>query len=418
MEPEDGFRSQTGPKAKEAFIPADDAGRILFIGRSKLEGTAREFDMACTAFRFEITGPAKEVYMEMSGRTFSHEMLGYIGKDQKMNACGKSPGMMKSYVDGKPVKRMIIADGQEAKQYLLAENIPAGKHTIFVSKCSEFPFGVLKFHGLVVPEGCEVTAPPAKKIIEIIGDSNSTGPGGVGPNSYDHGLLQKMMMKWTDTTTSWASHLSAAFDVDHYILGCSGLGFMANAEKLPHGPMLDIYGRILENESSEYDGEMNHVDLCIVYLGGNDWIGGGMAGKDEEAIAGYKRLIELIRSKRGPSVPILCLYPDAYSQGSAPGLKQWSRMMQKAFHVNVKKWVLGAVARTGGENDHIYARVAAPVERISGGGDADFGMMGHWNAEGGRKFSTGVVPLVREITKWPAASEQAPTQKVMDAEQA
>merc|ERR1719408_197491 len=105
--------------------------------------------MPCTAFRFEITGPAKGVYMEMSGRTFDYDKLGFVGgKDQKGNACGKSPGMMKSFVDGKPVKRMVIEASAEAKQYLVAEDIPAGKHTILVQKCSEFFFGVLKLHGL------------------------------------------------------------------------------------------------------------------------------------------------------------------------------------------------------------------------------------------------------------------------------
>jgi len=304
--------------------------------------------------------------------------------------------------------RMVIADGPEAKQYLLAKDIPEGKHTIFVSKCSEFFFGVLKFHGLVVPESCEVKAPPAKKVIEFLGCSNTMTPGGVGPNKIGN---KKMVMEYTDTTTSWPSHVSAHFDADHYIVGCSGLGFMANAEKnMPHGPMLDIYGRICENEEAEYSEEMNPVDLCIIFLGANDWVSGG-AKSEEEGIAGYKKLIELVRSKRGPSVPILCLYPDAYSLPGFTNLRGWVRMMQKAFHVNIKKYATGAVARIGGDN--IYAKQATPTEPISAGGKADFGFDGHWNAEGARKFSTGVIPLVRDIMKWPVAGEQAPVQEKM-----
>jgi len=375
--------------------------------------SAREFDMACTSFRFEITGPAKEVYMEMSGRTFGYEKLpnsvgAFVGK----NTYGKTPGMMKSYVNGKPTMRMVIADGAEAKQYLLAKDLPQGKHTIFVSKCSETFFGVLKLHGLVVPEACDVKAPPAKKVIEILGDSNTTLPGGVGPNTS--AANAKKIMEYTDTTTSWPAHLAAQFDADHYIVGCSGLGFMANAEKnMPHGPMIDIYGRILQNEEAEYSkmDDMNQVDLIVIFLGANDCIGGGVKG--EAGVEGYKKLIDLVRSKRGPSVPILCVYPDAYSLPGFTNLSCWVRMMQKAFHVNIKKFSSGAVGSFDGKDNLIFAKLSTPTEAISAGGKADFGDAGHWNAEGGRKFSTGLIPLVRDITKWPDAAEQAPTQKVM-----
>lgn len=89
--------------------------------------------------------------------------------------------------------------------------------------------------------------------------------------------------------------------------------------------------------------------------------------------------------------------------------------MQNAFHVNVKRWVVAAAQ--GRENEKIYVREATCKERISGGDDADFGMMGHWNAEGGRKFATGVIPHVEEIMKWPVKNDQialkAPPQKTM-----
>ena len=354
-EPDTSYRSQTGAAEDEAFIPATDEAKVLFIGRHQVVGSSKEFDLPDSAFRFEITGPAKAVYVEMSGRLLAHrDKLTQCTK----NVYGSSPGMMKSFIDDQPVKRMVIAEPDEggAKQYCVAEDVPAGPHVITVSKCSEFWYGVVALHGIVVPRDCSVKAPPPRKLIEIIGDSNSTLPGNLGPNSYDEGAMRKNMMKYTDTNLSWGAKVAQAFDADDVLIGCSGLGFMANAEPLPHGPMLDIYTRICQNEEATYSGDMPSVDLCIIYLGMNDWVMGGMAGKDSEAIAGYKKLIDLVRSKRGPSVPILCLYPDAYTVGGAPGLKRWSRMAQKGFHVNVKRWVTSAVALAGGEQAKIYGR--------------------------------------------------------------
>jgi hypothetical protein len=245
----------------------------------------------------------------------------------KTNVYGKNcPGMMKVYLNGRPVKRMVIADGDTSvgakRQYSLAEDLPAGQHTIHVSKCSEFFFGALTLHGIVVPGGCEVKAPKAKKVVEVLGDSNSAQPGNVGPNTYDFTASKKLMMKWTDTDLSWFGHLNTAFDVDTVMVGASGMGFMANAEEVSHGSMIDIYSRICQNEVAEYkEGDAtNPVNLCIIFLGMNDWIAGGMAGKDAEAIAGYKKLIDIVRSRRGPSVPILCLYSDAKTMGGAPNL--------------------------------------------------------------------------------------------------
>jgi len=256
-----------------------------------------------------------------------------------------------------------------------------------VSKCSEFFFGALTLHGIVVSEGCEVTAPTAKRVVEVIGDSNSAMPGNVGPNTYDFSASKKLMMKWIDTNLAWFGHLRTAFDVDVVMVGASGMGFMANAEDVGHGPMLDVYGRVMQNEAAEYEegDAMNPVDLCIIFLGMNNWIGGGMAGKDAEAIAGYKKLVDLVRSRRGPSVSILCLYLDATTVGGAPNLTTWTRMIQKGFHVNVKRWVTGAAALTGGEDAKIFARQVDPAEKISAAGDDDFGMECHLNVEGGRQ---------------------------------
>jgi hypothetical protein len=78
-----------------------------------------------------------------------------------------------------------------------------------------------------------------------------------------------------------------------------------------------------------------------------------------------------------------------------------SRMIQKGFRVNVKRWVTGAVVLSGGEDSKIFARLVNPTQQISACGDDDFGMGAHLNVEGGRKFSTGVIPLVRDIMGWP-----------------
>ena len=116
MEPEAGAsRTQTGASGAEVFIPATDEAKILFVGRHSVKGITREFYQTCTAFRFEVAGPCKAVWMEMSGRVFAHrEKLAQC----RTNEYGKNcPGMMKSYLNGRPVKRMLIADGDTSEGF-------------------------------------------------------------------------------------------------------------------------------------------------------------------------------------------------------------------------------------------------------------------------------------------------------------
>eukprot|EP00854_Cymbomonas_tetramitiformis_P025063 gene25063-30577_t len=393
MEPEtDKSRKQTGATGTDVFINATDE-KLLFTGRSRVVDTTREFDWPCSSFRFVVTGPAKEVWVEMGCRIGAHnnELA-----QCKNNAYPGAGALMKSYVDGKPIRRVVVYEG--AAQYLMAENLESGEHVIHVSKCSEFCFGMVLVKGVVVPENCSVKAASPKKVIEVIGDSNSCQPGGVGPFSYDEGAMNKYMMSYTDTDLSWSSNVCAAFDIDQHLIACSGIGFMANAMKIPHGPMLDVYTRVCENET-EVLKALPPVDLSIIFLGANDWVAGGMAGKDQQAIEGYKKLIDLVRSLR-PSTPILCLYPNHCSLGAGPHLESWSRMMQKGFHVNMAKWVKGAAKLAGGDSAKVYARMVVPTPQISGGGDEDFGLMAHHNIEGGKKFASGVIPLVAEVTGW------------------
>lgn len=93
-------------------------------------------------------------------------------------------------------------------------------------------------------------------------------------------------MKWTDTDLAWFGHLNTVFDVDTVMVGASGICFMANAMEVGHGPMIEIYSRICQNEAVEYkEGDaMNPVDLCIIFMGMNDWIAGGMSGKDAQPL--------------------------------------------------------------------------------------------------------------------------------------
>ena len=98
-EPDTSYRSQTGAAEDEAFIPATDEAKVLFIGRHQVVGSSKEFDLPDSAFRFEITGPAKAVYVEMSGRLLAHrDKLTQCTK----NVYGSSPGMMKSFIDDQP----------------------------------------------------------------------------------------------------------------------------------------------------------------------------------------------------------------------------------------------------------------------------------------------------------------------------
>src|ERR1043165_2051374 len=88
-------------------------------------------------------------------------------------------------VDGKPAK--VLAPKGAGAVYSLAGDLPDGEHTVAIMKRTEASQGALQFLGFQLSAGGKaLEQPPAKRRIEVIGDSISCGYGNEGKDQNEH----------------------------------------------------------------------------------------------------------------------------------------------------------------------------------------------------------------------------------------
>ena len=204
-------------------------------------------------------------------------------------------------VDGETLVRDYcrISSVGETK-VLLAEDLPAGKHTFAIYRQSEHSFGEVGVCALSY-EG-ELLDKPADKdlYIEYIGDSITCGYGdlianGQGSNSPGAAL-------YSDGTQAYAYLSAQALNADWSVVSWSGLGCKYGYSSTT---MQDVYPaqRYNYDQSTLYSFE-KQPDIVVLALGTNDnSIQSDAALKRE----GLKEMLTLVREKN-PTAPIVWIH--------------------------------------------------------------------------------------------------------------
>ena len=78
---------------------------------------------------------------------------------------------------------MIVHMSAEAKQYIIAEDLPEGDSVLEVSKTTEPHFGLVVVKGIHLQDGVKLAPlPPPKKVIECIGNPFLLTPSLINPS--------------------------------------------------------------------------------------------------------------------------------------------------------------------------------------------------------------------------------------------
>ena len=192
---------------------ATDTG-ILFVGRCRTNGTDLEFSHPSAMLRFVVSGPAKHVGITMC-------LAGPSTKERLMlNAKGNGV-FMNVWRDGVRTARIKLetSDPAEARQYIIAEDLPAGDTTIEVTRGTEANYGLTVVKGINIPEGAKLQPAIAgqKKVVEFVGDSDTAGTGSLGPNfSFNAFKAMGNFTHWCRPSNFHPLHLfSAVFQRSH-----------------------------------------------------------------------------------------------------------------------------------------------------------------------------------------------------------
>lgn len=210
-------------------------------------------------------------------------------------------------IDGGELQKFDPAQGE----IVLAEGLPLGEHSIFLTRSTEGEFGINEFKGFNVHQGHMLPPDRVKqRRIEFVGDSITAGACNDGPQSaawYDK----------QDNNMSFAPQLARMLDADYSVTAKSGEGVLRNYGEIdpPYRgvhtadryPWSFYYGTF-DDDNKKWNFDKFPVDLVIVSIGTNDFSWNKPLPDKTMFIGKYKELIATIRAYNPKSV-IICTSP-------------------------------------------------------------------------------------------------------------
>ena len=154
------------------------------------------------------------------------------------------------------------------KEYILAKNLPKGKHNIQLFRRTEWTFGKTQFYGFSIKGDAKLLPASAikKRSIEFYGNSITAGHGTDDPTEQD-----RWDSIYSNNYNTYASVTARHFDAQYSCIARGGIGIMVSWF---NQIMSDLYYRHdPTNENSQWDFQSNPVDVVVVNLFQNDsWI--------------------------------------------------------------------------------------------------------------------------------------------------
>ena len=340
--------------SSERFVPADNPN-IQYSGR------------------WDMTSPARPRY-SWSGISvtaiFSGTRIGVrlADRDTYYNV----------YIDGE-LYNVFHGDSAEEKDYILADSLQAGRHTLRFSKRNSAFDTNYVFAGLLLDEAGELYPPapkPARRI-EFIGDSFTVGEGNEAT---------QLEMPWVETIPvtnldrAFAPQVAAHFDADYFVTARSGFGMVSEWTGNRDNTLPARFDRALcEVDGPKWDFSQWVPDLVVIFLGLNDH--GGLRAEDgsvsDENSAffrqGYHDFLKQIRA----------VYPGARILAAA-AFVEW-------IGDNVHEVVADEVA--AGNRDIFYTQ----FDRFEGGYVAN----GHPSVAAHDKMAAHLIKVIEELNLFP-----------------
>ena len=270
-----GMTLANAAKAEEAAalpvaVSADDA-KIRFTGR---------FDAR------EAAGPrcqwsASAVTLRFRGAELNAKIRDSSGADRLQIA-----------LDGKPAQ--VLPLEKDAHLYRIASGLTSGTHTVTLFKRTEAFVGILQFEGFqLCAGGALLIMPPAKRRLEVIGDSISCGYGNEGANQNEH-----FTPETENAYLTYGAIAARTFGAEYVCIAWSG------RKMWPDNTIPEIYDRALPTDpGSAWDFSRQIPDAVLINLATNDF---GRENPDEKGWTdAYKTFIARVR-KNYPKARIYC----------------------------------------------------------------------------------------------------------------
>lgn len=278
----------------------------------------------------------------------------------------------------------IVATAGSKKTYALASHLPAGTHTLMLTKRTEANAGVVQFLSLTPQGGSLVASPdPFPRRIEIVGDSISCGYGdlAVGPSC-------KATPDVEDETVAYGALTAAALHAQPTVIAYSGKGMYRNLDGSTKDTMPALFGRTLADDStSVWDFTTPPPDVVVINLGTNDF---GMGDPGAAFESAYVAFLHQLRAHYANAAIVCTVSP----------------MLDGASRTASVSYIQGAVVQVNGSGDNRVSVASVTGDggvrplfdvQLSGNG---YGCDYHPSVKTHQLMAAALAPVLRGVTGW------------------
>lgn len=309
--------------AEDTTVTLADA-TVLKHGRTYMNGTTLMLDWSNSGVTFNFTGTGAKM-------TITNSQM------------EPNPGYINVYVDGDLAPTKVIKMTAASAEYVLAEGLTDGDHTISVRKRNESVYGGSATLGLVnlTITGGALTAAPtmSDRRIEVIGDSITAGFG-----NLDVGSTHGYSSHYSDGTSTYATLTAQALGAEIDVIARSGIRFVRVDE---NNSMYTVYEEVsgLNDKCTDaYDFANNEKDVVIINLGTNDngaKDADGNSVTDEYIQSETVEFLKLVR-KNNPNAEIVWAY-GIMGSGRVDAIKAGIKEMNDAGDNKISFYALPAI---------------------------------------------------------------------------
>lgn len=249
---------------------------------------------------------AKEIYW--SGTSIK---INFEGTSVKVNLDDENgTNYFNVIIDETNFEILKLEKGQ--KNYVLAENLASGKHSIELTKRNEWTYGTTFFYGFEIKGKLLKKDPEKDFFIEFYGDSITAGHG-----NEDYSGEDKPEGNVSNNYTTYAAMTARKFNAEYSCIARGGIGIMVSWFNMI---MPEMYYRLNPNNvESKWNFGEKEPDIVVINLFQNDsWIVnhpnhdefkrrfGTLKPSKEKTIEAYANFIKKIRSEY-KNTSIVCL---------------------------------------------------------------------------------------------------------------
>lgn len=199
------------------------------------------------------------------------------------------------FIDDLPVR--VFRVDPENEEYLIADDLPMGEHTLTLQKRTEAVFGTILFKSFTIPNGKILPPPkPRQKHLLLIGDSITCGFGNEADIPSDVDASRE------NFAITYGYLTARMLDADILACAASGTGLYQNFAGGKVGRMSDFFMGEFCKMLDECAIDPFMPDAAVINLGTNDW---SAPIRPEDYTARYTEMVEFFR-ERYPNVPLIC----------------------------------------------------------------------------------------------------------------